>query len=127
MPTPPDKTAPATAEDLRALLGEVDEEIAEEILALKPTIGDLEQAAAAMESEDETPGLSEAAAGIAEIMAAEEEDEEEDEEEPEEDEKEPKDKEAEDEKEDDKEDDDKEEDEEDDEDEKKKDEKKKRR
>jgi hypothetical protein len=125
MPTPPDKTSPATAEDVRAALGEVDAEVADEILALKPTIGDLEEAAAAMDAEGETSALTKVAAGIAEIMIAEEE--EEDDEEPEADEKEPDDKKEEDEKEDDeKEEDDEEKDEDDEAEEKKKKEEKRR-
>ena len=80
MPTSFDKNSPVTAEDVRTFLGEVDADVAAKILALRPTIGDLEQASAALEGDGEAPRkagvtLTKVAADITDIMVAKEEEE----------------------------------------------------
>jgi hypothetical protein len=80
MPTS-SKSHPATAEDIRKILGELDADVAAEILALRPTVRDIEEAAAALEGDGEVlrkggVTLTKIAADIADILAAEEEEEE---------------------------------------------------
>jgi hypothetical protein len=80
MPTSSSKSSPATAEHVREILGEVDADVVAEILALRPTVRDLEEAAAALEGDGEVlrkggVALTKVAADIADILAAEEEEE----------------------------------------------------
>lgn len=80
MTTSTSKSPPATAEHVRKILGELDADVTAEILALHPTVRDLEEAAAALEGDGEAlrkggVTLTKVATDIADILAAEEEEE----------------------------------------------------
>jgi hypothetical protein len=75
-----DKSAAATAEDVRKILGELTADVIAAVLALRPTVRDLEEALVAFEGDGEAllkggAALSKAAADIVDILAAEEEEE----------------------------------------------------
>jgi hypothetical protein len=81
MPTTPSKSAAATGEHVRRILGDLDADVVAAILALRPTVRDLEEAAAALEGDGEVlrkggVSLTKVAADIADILLAEEEEEE---------------------------------------------------
>jgi hypothetical protein len=76
-----DKSAAATAEQVRRLLGELDAETVVQILALHPTLADLELAAVYATGDGEALGKAGrppagVAAAIVDILAPEEEEEE---------------------------------------------------
>jgi hypothetical protein len=74
------KSAAATAESVRTILGQLDADVVAAILALRPSVRDVEEAAAALEGGGEAlrksgVTLSKVASEIADILAADEEEE----------------------------------------------------